>query len=61
MTGKRSILAKLRDLTTIVLVVGLVVGVSTWVVDARQRHTAAPRSMPTEHSASRLAVSWNAL
>lgn len=54
MTGTRSIWAKLRDLTAIVLVVGLVVGVSTWVVGARQQHAAA---ISTEHSAARTSAS----
>jgi len=53
MTGERSIWAKLRDLTAIVLVVGLVVGISTWVVDARQQQTSAPQSVSTEHSTAR--------
>jgi hypothetical protein len=57
MTGKRSIWAKLRDLAAIALVVGLVVGVSTWVVDARQQHATAPQSMSTEHSAARTSAS----
>ncbi len=52
MTGERSIWAKLRDLTTIVLVVGLVVGVSTWVVSAREHQAAGPQSMSIEHSAA---------
>lgn len=52
MTGKRSIWARLRDLSAIALVVGLVVGVSTWVVGARQQHAAAPQSVSTEHSAA---------
>jgi len=53
MTGERSIWAIVRDLTAIVLVVGLVVGVSTWVVDARQQQTAAPQFVSSEHSAAR--------
>jgi hypothetical protein len=57
MTGKRSIWAKLRDLTAIALVVGLVVGVSTWVVDARQQHVTAPQSLSTEHSAAKASTS----
>jgi hypothetical protein len=57
MTGKRSIWAKLRDVTAIVVVVGLVIGVSTWVVGARQQHAAAPQSMSTEHSAARTSTS----
>jgi hypothetical protein len=63
MTDNRSIWAKLRDLTAIVLVVGLVVGVSTYVVDARQQHAAAqraaavPQAISIEHSAARASVS----
>lgn len=57
MTGTRSILAKLTDLTAIVLVVGLVVGVSTWVVGAREQHAAASLSMSMEHSTARTSAS----
>ena len=53
MTSKRSIWTKLRDLAAIGLVVGLVVGVSTWVVGARQQHAVAPQSLSTQHSAAR--------
>jgi hypothetical protein len=56
MADNRSIWAKLLDLTAIALVVGLVVGVSTWVVDARQQH-AAPQSASAEHSAARRSTS----
>jgi hypothetical protein len=53
MTGERSIWAKLWDLTVIALVEGLVVGVSTWMVDMRQQHAAYSQSLSTEHSAAR--------
>jgi hypothetical protein len=56
MTTQRSIWAELRDLTAIALVVGLAVGVSTWMVGARQ-HVAAPQSMATEHSAAKTSAS----
>jgi hypothetical protein len=57
MTGKRSIWAKLRDLAGIALVVGLVVGISTWVVDARQHHAAYPQALSMEHSAATTSAS----
>jgi len=57
MADKRSIWAKLRDLTAIVLVVAAVVGVSTWVVGARQQHDAAAQSMSIEHSAAATSAS----
>lgn len=50
MTSDRSIWAKLRDLAAIALFVGLIVGVSTWVVDARQQHAVAPQHVATEHA-----------
>jgi hypothetical protein len=63
MTDKRSIWAKLRDLAVIALAVGLVVGVSTYVVDARQQHAAAqraavvPQALSLEHSADKNSAS----
>jgi len=60
MPGKWSIWAKLRDLTAIALILGLVVAISTWVVDARQQHAAAALSMSRLQSAFRAEVSGNA-
>jgi len=57
MTDKRSIWAKLRDLTAILLVVASVIGVSTWVVGARQQRDAVPQSVSIEHSAARTSAS----
>lgn len=57
MTSERSIWAKLRDLTAIVLVVGMVMGVSTWVVGAREQHGAALQSMSMQSSAARPSTS----
>ena len=63
MTSKRSVWTMLRDLAVIVLVVGSIVGVSTYVVDARQQHAAAqraaavPEALSLEHSADKNSVS----
>jgi len=57
MTDKRSIWAKLRDLAAILVVVASVIGVSTWVVGARQQRDGASQSVSTEHSAARTSAS----
>jgi hypothetical protein len=44
-TCKESIWAQLWGLTPIILVVGLVVGVSTWMVAARLKHPEASQSI----------------
>lgn len=57
MTGRRSVWVTLRDLTAIVLVVGLVVGVSTWVVGAREEHAGVRQPMSIEHAAAATSAS----